>query len=307
MFNVTLRRMEVLVTIAEEGSFAAAADRFGIAQSSVSAHVRALERSVGSRIFDRRRGRKPVLTEIGRSVLENAREMLAQAERMRADVVNISASFAPRVVLSCQRSVGNFVLRREITEFATRHPEIQLAIRLGKQEEVFDEVRSGSADVGCYIGNEEIRGVPSEVIGTAKLVIVASPNHPLAGRRRIKPGEIQKYGFVTPPPTSLFGRALSRLLADAGLPRVTTAAQATEYQFQRELIAAGIGIACALEKSVEADVRSGLITVLDFEGRGLMFQIRQFASPNRPLTEEAAKLMRFLREHRATPADGLSN
>lgn len=299
MFSVTLRRMEVLVAIVDEGSFAAAADRFGIAQSSVSAHVTALEKTVGSRIFERHRGRKPTLTEVGQSVLENAREMLAQAERMRADIVNIRSSSTPRVVLTCQRSLGNFILRRELTDFAMTHPDIQLAVRLGKQEEVFDEARSGIADVGCFLGNEDVRGINSEVIGTEKLVLIASPEHPLAGRRRLSPGEIEKYGFVIPPPTSLYGQAASRLLANAGIVRVRPVAQATEYLFLRELIAAGIGIACALEKSVEADVRSGAITILDFEGRGFLFQIRQFASPHRPCSAEAAELMRFLRTPRA--------
>src|SRR5690606_1860791 len=71
MLNVTLRRMEVFVAIVDEGSFAAAADRFGIAQPSVSAHIRALERDVGGEVFARRRGRRPVLTELGRSVLSH--------------------------------------------------------------------------------------------------------------------------------------------------------------------------------------------------------------------------------------------
>lgn len=296
MLNVTLRRMEVMVAIVDTGSFAGAADRFGIAQASVSAHVAALEKSVGSRVFERNRGRKPSLTEVGRSVLENAREMLAQAERMRADIVNIGSSSSARVVLTCQRSLGNFVLRRVLTDFAMTHPEIQLAVRLGKQEEVFEEARSGIADVGCYLGNEEMRGIQSEVIGTERLVLIAAPNHPLTGRKNLSATEIEKHDFVVPPPTSLYGRASSRLLANAGISRIKAAAQATEYFFLRELISAGIGIACALERSVEADVRAGLISILDFNGIGFRFQIRQFASPTHPGTPEALELMRFLRE-----------
>ena len=52
MPNVTLRRMEIFVAIVDEGSFAAAADRFGIAQPSVSEHIRTLERDVGGEVFD---------------------------------------------------------------------------------------------------------------------------------------------------------------------------------------------------------------------------------------------------------------
>src|SRR5262245_5894417 len=126
MFNVTLRRMEVLVAVVEEGSFAAAADRFGIAQPSVSAHILAIEREIGGQIFERRKGRKPLLTELGRSVLQHARELLAEADDLRADVVKIRGSAGQQVVLSCQRSLANFVLKKEITNFALSQPAIQL-------------------------------------------------------------------------------------------------------------------------------------------------------------------------------------
>ncbi|WP_156936652.1 LysR family transcriptional regulator [Chelativorans sp. J32] len=295
MLNVTLRRMEVFVAIVDEGSFAAAADRFGIAQPSISAHIRALERMVGGDVFERRRGRKPVLTDLGRSILLHARELLAEADDMRADVVKLRNATGHRVVLSCQRSLANYALKQQITGFALSHPEVQLVVRIGKQEDVIDEVRDGIADVGCFLSNEETRGLRSDVIGFEKLVLVASPTHPLAGRKRIKPREIERYDFVGPPPSSRFGRAVSKLLASAGIGEVKVAAQATEYHFLREFVAAGVGISCSLARSVEADVARGLLTILDFDGPELTFQIRQIASLRRQLSSGADQLMEFLR------------
>jgi len=300
MFNVTLRRMEVLVAVVEEGSFAAAADRFGIAQPSVSAHIMAIEKEIGGQIFIRRRGRKPLLTEIGRSVLQHARELLAEADDMRAEVVKIRGETGQQVVLSCQRSLANFVLRKEITDFALARPDIQLVLRIGKQEDVFSEVRDGVADVGCFLGNEDLRGVRAEIIGREKLVLIAGPNHPLARRKRIKPQDVARYDFVGPPPSSLFGRGVSKLLAGAGINHVKVAAQATEYQFLREFVVAGVGIACSLERSVAADIERGQLAKLDFAGDDLTFDVRQIASIRRPLSKPAADLMEYLRtNHKA--------
>jgi len=295
MLNVTLRRMEVFVAIVDEGSFVAAADRFGIAQPSISAHIRALERTVGGEVFERRRGRKPVLTDLGHSILLHARELLAEADDMRADVVKLRNATGQRVVLACQRSLANYALKQQITGFALSHPEVQLIVRIGKQEDVIDEVRDGIADVGCFLSNEETRGLRSEVIGVEKLVLVASPTHPLAGRKGIKAREIKRYDFVGPPPSSRFGRAVSKLLASAGIGEVKIAAQATEYHFLREFVAAGVGISCSLAKSVEADVTRGLLTILDFDGPELTFQIRQIASLRRQLSLGADQLTTFLR------------
>ncbi|MCC2612536.1 LysR family transcriptional regulator [Neorhizobium petrolearium] len=300
MFNVTLRRMEVLVAVVEEGSFAAAADRFGIAQPSVSAHIMAIEKEIGGQVFVRRRGRKPLLTEIGRSVLQHARELLAEADDLRAEVIKIRGETGQQVVLSCQRSLANYVLKKEITDFALARPDIQLVLRIGKQEDVFSEVRDGLADVGCFLGNEDIRGMHAEIIGREKLVLIASPNHALARRSRIRPQDIARYDFVGPPPSSQFGRGVSKLLANAGIAHVKVAAQATEYMFLREFVAAGVGIACSLERSVAADIERGLLAKLDFAGDDLTFDVRQIASLRRPLSKPAADLMDYLRtNHKA--------
>lgn len=52
--NVTLRRLEVFVAVTDTGSFSRAANRLNIAQPSVSAHIRGLEREVGGPVFTRR-------------------------------------------------------------------------------------------------------------------------------------------------------------------------------------------------------------------------------------------------------------
>jgi DNA-binding transcriptional LysR family regulator len=297
LLNVTLRQLEVFVAIVEKGSFTAAAEHFGIAQPSVSAHVRALEGETGGSVFERRRGRKPALTDLGRSVLHHARELIAEADDLRNELASSRDPARQRVVFSCQRSVANFILAKQIPTFAVVHPEFHLVVRIGKHEEVLTEVRDGSADLGCFLSNEEIRGVRSEVIGTQRLMLMAAPSHPLAGRARVSAREIQKHGFVGPPPSSLFGRAVTRLLAGAGISEVKIVAQATEYQFLRELVAAGVGLSCSPEKSVQADVERGLLVPIDFDGPPLLFQTRLITSPQCPLSEAATALTRFLREN----------
>jgi len=128
------------------------------------------------------------------------------------------------------------------------------------------------------------------------LRLIAGPNHPLAGRRRIKPAEIAKFGFVAPPPGSLFGRAVKRLLSDIGIRDVRVVAQATEYSFLRELVAAGVGVACSPEKNVEADVCAGVLQLLDVDASDLIMGIRLISSSSRPLSKPISDLTDYLRE-----------
>jgi DNA-binding transcriptional LysR family regulator len=293
--QVTLRALEVFAAAAESGSFSRAADRLGIAQPSVSAHIRTLEREVGGPVFERERGRRPVLTDLGRSVREHARELLAEAEDLRADVVSIRGVEGKRLVLSCQRSLANFTLKNQLTRFALTQSDVQLTVRIGRQEDVLGDVRDGVADVGCFLSNEEVRGIASQVIGGQRLRIVAAPNHPLARKRKVKPAEVAKYGFVAPPPGSPFGRTVKRLLSDAGVRDFRVVAQVTEYQFLRELVAAGVGLSCSPEKNVEADVKSGALSLIDLDAADLIIGIRLISSPIRPVLPQMTAFIEYLR------------
>jgi DNA-binding transcriptional LysR family regulator len=293
--NVTLRRLQVFVAVADTGSFARAAAQLDIAQPSVSAHILGLEREVGGRVFERQRGRRPVLTDLGQSVREHARQLLAEADDLQADAISIREAAGKRLVLSCQRSLANFTLKKQLTNFALNSSDIQLTVRIGRQEDVVSDVREGVADVGCFLGNEDIRGVHSQVIGGQRLRIVAGPNHPLVGKRRVKPEEVAKFGFVAPPPGTLFGRAVKRLLNNIGIRDIKVTAQATEYQFLRELVAAGVGLSCSLEPNVEADVKSGMLSLIDVDANDLIIGIRLISSPTRPPSQQLTRLIDYLR------------
>ena len=294
MLQATLRCLEVFVCAAETGSFSAASERLDIAQPSVSAHIAALERAVGGEVFRRRRGSRPVLTDLGNSVLSHAREMLNAAQDMHAHVLNLHAIGDQSVVFSCQRSLANFTLNRSLTSFALAHPNIQLVVRIGKHEDVMSDMREGRSDLGCLLTNEEERGHGSISIGRQALVFVASPNHPLVVRRRIKPAEIASESFVGPPPESLFGRTVNGLLAKVGISGLRTVAQATEYQFLRELISANVGISLSGETSIQADVAAGRLAKLDVDVEGLYLDIRLLTSRTRPQTPAVALLTEHL-------------
>lgn len=294
MFKVTLRRLEVLLAVVDEGGFAAAADRLGIAQPSVSAHVKALEGAVGGPVFQRRAGRRPVLTDLGHSVVAHARQMVAEAADLDAMVVRSRDGAGRRVVFSCQRSLANFVFKGALTRFALDNRDIELVIRIGKQEEVTAEVRGGAADMGCLMGNATPYGLSGRVIGHQRLVIVAAPDHPLAARGRLGADDLAREGFVGPPPSSQFGRELARLLGRIGLAAPRVVAQATEYAFLRELVAAGVGISGSPESSVSADIAAGRLAELPLAMPAPIFDIRLIHAPQRDLPAPARRLSEAL-------------
>ena len=270
-------------------------EKLGMAQPSVSGHVEALEIQAGGPLFQRRRGRRVDLTELGRTFLGHARQLLDEADEMAVDLRRFRAEAGRRAVFACQRSLSEF-LSPLFAEFARQHREIELVTRVGRQEEVVELIESGTADLGLYLGNQEFSGLRSFVIGQQELAIVASPNHPLARRTVVEPGELGCYGFVGAPEGSLFGQGVARLLAEAGVRNITLVSRATEFEFLRALVIADVGLYCCLRKRVQPDLDVGNLVMLPLNSPPLMMDVRQVFSSTIALSPSVGLFAEFLRE-----------
>ena len=97
--NLTLDQLRVLVTIADTGSFSAASRELRRAQSAISQAVANLEGIQGVELFDRR-GHRPLLTEVGRVLVDQARLVLASATRFEAVAASTRAGVEPELTIA---------------------------------------------------------------------------------------------------------------------------------------------------------------------------------------------------------------
>ena len=89
--DIEVRHLQALVAVAEAGTFGKAAEALGFTQSAVSQQIAALERAVGSPVFDRPGGPRPVrLTPVGEVLLNHAQGVLAALRGAAADVEAIA-------------------------------------------------------------------------------------------------------------------------------------------------------------------------------------------------------------------------
>jgi DNA-binding transcriptional LysR family regulator len=300
MLNISLRRLEVFVALAEAGGFGAAGMRLGIAQASVSAHIRALEDHLGLVLVERRRGRQGSLNAAGQQFLDHARRLLADAAVMRSAVAETREAGRVEVILACQRMVANTVIAPVIADFSRRHPRAQLVIRTLRQPEVFEELLGGSADIGCFLSNAPPPSLRAAVIGQLRLRLAVARQHPLAGIARLTPAALAPYPFIRAEQGSHLGRELDQLLLATGISRVSVAARTTEYQVAREVVLAGGAVMLALEPALRADLASGSLVALDMAAPPLMMDLCLALSQRRRDTPTARSLAECLRMALAT-------
>src|SRR6201999_1825767 len=93
-----LRLLHYFVAVAETEHVGRAAERLHVSQSPLSRQVRQLEGLLGLRLFDRERQRVK-LTDEGRWLLGQAREVIARAERMERDAARLAQGEVGRVTV----------------------------------------------------------------------------------------------------------------------------------------------------------------------------------------------------------------
>ena len=179
--SLTLDQLRVLTTIAETGSFSAAGRRLGRAQSAISQAVATLEDVQGVTLFDRS-GFRPVLTEVGRVLVAQARFVLAGAARFEAVAAGTREGIEPELAVAIDPLVPTAAFIDSLHALRAAFPFLPVSFStegLGGAER---RLRRGDAALAlCVL----LPSVPEDVAALPllgiDLVPVVSPVHPLAG------------------------------------------------------------------------------------------------------------------------------
>lgn len=134
--KLEVRHLLTLLAVSELGTFGRAASALGYTQSAVSQQVAALERAVGTPIFDRPGGPRPVqLTEAGRVLLVHAQRVVDQVRSAEAEVRAIASGETGTLRVGLFQSVGTKVLPQLLRRFHARRPGIEVQLRESHDQE----------------------------------------------------------------------------------------------------------------------------------------------------------------------------
>jgi DNA-binding transcriptional LysR family regulator len=281
LISASARRLSVFKAVVDLGGFNLAADRLGIAQPSVGAHIKALERQVGQPLFYRQRGIRSRLTKAGETLYAYAVEALEHSQRTTAALTGLRFTGAHEISLAAQRAVSNYFLPRYLAAFSQRRPDIRLVTRTGTTEDVFDLVRSHAADLGIFPALGPVRGIQSQMLFNEPLVLVVAPGHPLAARKSVEPRELAKYPFVCGLRNSHYFRMIDQVLRRIGVPQYEVAMELQDFAAVKEVARHGGGIACEMRACVRDEIESGVLVALPVSGPQPDMQVR-CAHPSHP-------------------------
>lgn len=178
---MTLEQLRIFVAVAERLHMTRAAKALHLTQSAVSAAVQALETRHGTRLFDRV-GRGLALNAAGTAFLPEAKAVLARAEAAERLLDELAGLKRGSVRLFASQTIAAYWLPPRMAAFAQSHPGVELHLSIGNTHRVVEAVLGGEAELGLIEGAEDAPRLERTRIGADRLIVVAAPAHPLAGR-----------------------------------------------------------------------------------------------------------------------------
>lgn len=251
---MNLRHLETLLAIADTGSFAAAADRVGVTQSAVSMQMRTLEAVLGAELFDRAR-RPPVLSELGRALLTQAREVVRAAEDLTAAAAG--SALRGRLRLGVIPTAATGLVPDALARLAARAPDLQIRIESGLSVDLARRVAQGTLDAALVTdAPRPERGLVVRPVLEEPLLVVAPRDAAGATARAL----LQKLPFVRFNRRTGVGRVI-----DAALRRdriaVTETMELDSIEAILAMVGRGLGVAVAPAGSVVGPVAETVRTL----------------------------------------------
>lgn len=291
--HVTLRQLQIFLTVVDQGSFAAAAKKLHLTQPAVSMQMSQLAAAAGQPLFERA-DRATVLTEAGRTVLPHAKR-IAHALRDASDALDAMGELRQGHLRVAVVATTQYFAPRLLARFRSAHPGVVLDVMIDTRPKVIAALEDGQVDLAVMGRPPTHIDVVAEPFAQHPHGIIAPPDHPLAGKRRIEPRRLLQWPLLARETGSGTRYAMDQYFALHDLePAIEQ--EITSNEAIKQAVMAGLGLAFISQHTVSLEHRVGQLSLLDVKGLPVMRSWYLLHLSQHQLQPAAAALKRFFHE-----------
>ena len=232
--------LRLFLSVADAGSITHGAARSNLALASASARIRGMEEALGAPLLVR--GRHGVaLSPAGQCLVEHARLIVQQAERMHGDLGAFARGLAGSVRLLSNTAALNEHLPRVLARFLAENPTISVDLEERESADIGSAVASGAADIGIASQAALPETLERFPFREDVLVLVVASGDPLARRRRLALAEVAGRPFVGLARDSALQRHIAGHVARLGAT-LNVRVRVTGFDAVCRMVETGVGV-----------------------------------------------------------------
>ncbi|GGJ47526.1 LysR substrate-binding domain-containing protein [Deinococcus roseus] len=296
--QVNPEHLLTFLVVAEHGSLTAAGEQLHLSQPAISSQLKQLTTVVGEPLFQRHR-HGVTLTNTGQGLLEHARTVQRALQGTRTYLQDLQGLQTGNLRVAASLTIAATLLPGMLAHYHQQHPGVKLQVRQGNTREVLNFLLNSTSELALIEGPPPLlpTDVHSFVFHQDHLVLVASPQHPLA-HEQVQTSDLQHLPVIWREAGSGTREVAERALQQAGL-QVQTVLELAGTEAVKEAVLQNLGVAFLSERSVQREVQTGLLVQLPVPLQGLQREFRVVGGP--PATQSRA-VQAFLTLLQDTPS-----
>jgi len=195
--KMEFRQLKTFRAVADNQSFTKTAQLLFMAQSSVSAQIKALEEELEVRLFDRI-GRRVLITDAGSTLYEYARRMEEMTKEIRSEVSGESQARGS-LTIRVPETLAVAYMPQIVEQFHHHHPGVKLIFINCSDLRLREELNSGHIDLAFLMTDAvHFKEINVRLLKTERLILVSAPSHPFVTRKKITYQDLSDQTLLLP-------------------------------------------------------------------------------------------------------------
>jgi DNA-binding transcriptional LysR family regulator len=300
MKNATLRQLKVFEAVARNLSFSRAAEELHLTQPAVSTQVKRLEEHAGLPLFEQL-GKKIHLTPAGVEMLHSSRVIIGQFKQVE-DTMTQFKGVSGGTLNVAVISAGDYFFPRLLVEFARLHSGVTLNLVVVNREELIQHLTDNLTDLAIMGRPPTDLDTLNEPFAPHPYVIVAAPDHPLAGKKQIALARLARENFIAREKGSDTWSVMVEAFGSQ-MDAVNFAMKIRSTETVKQAVIAGMGVSLLSNHTIIRELAAGSLVVLDVQGFPMMSHWYVVHRRNKRLPPVALAFRSFLLDDAAALID----
>jgi DNA-binding transcriptional LysR family regulator len=260
--QITLKQLRIFESVARHSSMSRAANEMHLTQPAVSMQMKQLEEQIGVPLLEQN-GRRLYLTEAGQALRGHAQRFAAQTLELQSamDQFRGLERGALRIAVV---STANYFLTPLIAAYSERHPGVRISLQVANREAVLSSLADHRTDIAITGEPPEGVDVDAQRFMDNPLVVIASPNHPLARLKRVALASLREERLVVRESGSGTRAATERHFAQSKSEFIV-GCELNSNEAIKQAVQAGLGLGVVSLQTIELELETRRLIVLPVE------------------------------------------
>jgi DNA-binding transcriptional LysR family regulator len=290
--NVTLRQFKVFATVARHLSFTRAAKELFLTQPAVSMQIKQFEDNLGVVLFERL-GRKIYLTEAGRQIQQLSQDITRKLEETVLLVDELKGMEGGVLNVSVASTVQYFAIRL-LAGFRRCYPNVKVCLKVTNHTGLLRLLDDNETDIVLMGKPPQHLDLQTEFLLDNPLVVIAPANHPLRHKKAIALVALKDETFLMREPGSGTRSSVEKFFAENGM-RVSASMEMNNNGAIKSGVEAGLGLGIVSHHTIDVEVDSGRLVILDVQCFPLMRKWYMVRRQNKLLSQVGVAFETFVR------------